>query len=126
MLCFKLVTHLHIILCIGLVTHYVYCVLDWVTHCYVCSTLDSICIITCVPLWIGSMLCVLCGGFGGFFLDCKDFGRMFDHSFPACTFFFFILRLACTHYFHFLGQDWSTVVECAEMTVAKCSLIDCV
>ena len=24
----------------------------------------------------------------GFFLACEDFGRMFDHSFPACTFFF--------------------------------------
>ena len=25
---------------------------------------------------------------GGFFLACEDFGRMFDHSFPACAFFF--------------------------------------
>ena len=29
------------------------------------------------------------GGGGGFFLACKDLGRMFDHSFPACIFFFF-------------------------------------
>ena len=29
------------------------------------------------------------GGSGGFFLACEDFGRMFDHSFPACAFFFF-------------------------------------
>ena len=31
------------------------------------------------------------GGIGGsgFFLVCEDFGRMFDHSFPACAFFFF-------------------------------------
>ena len=28
-----------------------------------------------------------CGG--GFFRDCEDLGRMFDHSFPACTFCFF-------------------------------------
>ena len=28
-------------------------------------------------------------GGGGFFLACEDFGRMFDHSFPACTFFSF-------------------------------------
>ena len=27
---------------------------------------------------------------GGFFLACEDFGRMFDLSFPACTFFFFL------------------------------------
>ena len=26
------------------------------------------------------------GGGGGFFLACKDFGRMFEHSFPACAF----------------------------------------
>ena len=26
---------------------------------------------------------------GGFLLACEDFGRMFDHSFPVCTFFFF-------------------------------------
>ena len=28
------------------------------------------------------------GGVGGFFLACEDLGRMFDNSFPACTFFF--------------------------------------
>ena len=28
-------------------------------------------------------------GGGGFFLACEDFGKMFDHSFPAYTFFFF-------------------------------------
>ena len=28
------------------------------------------------------------GGAGGFFLTCKDLERMFDHSFPACTFLF--------------------------------------
>ena len=26
---------------------------------------------------------------GGFFLACEGFGRMFDHSFPACAFLFF-------------------------------------
>ena len=26
-----------------------------------------------------------------FFLLCEDFGRMFNHSFPACGFFFFFL-----------------------------------
>ena len=24
---------------------------------------------------------------GGFFFACEDFGRIFDHSFPACAFF---------------------------------------
>ena len=28
------------------------------------------------------------GGGGGFFFACKDLGRMFDNSFPACAFFF--------------------------------------
>ena len=27
--------------------------------------------------------------FGGFFLACEEFWRMFDHSFPACALFFF-------------------------------------
>ena len=30
------------------------------------------------------------GAGGGFFLACEDFGRMFDDSFPACDFFFFL------------------------------------
>ena len=35
------------------------------------------------------------GGF--FFLACEDFGRMFDHSFPACSFFFFVVEISpCT------------------------------
>ena len=33
-------------------------------------------------------LCNQNGGGGGFFLMCEDLGRMFDSSFPACTFFF--------------------------------------
>ena len=31
-------------------------------------------------------------GDGGFFLAYEDWGRMFDHSFPACAFFFFFLK----------------------------------
>ena len=27
------------------------------------------------------------GGGGSFFLACYDLGKMFDHLFPACTFF---------------------------------------
>ena len=63
----------------------------------------------------------------GFFLACQDFGTTFDHSFPACIFFFFLKRrLACTHQFLSLRQDQSTVVKRAETTVAECSLTSCV
>ena len=31
---------------------------------------------------------------GGFFLAREDFGRTFDHSFPACTFFFFLVEIS--------------------------------
>ena len=38
------------------------------------------------------------GSGDGFFLVCKDFGRMFDHSLPACAFFLlFKWRLARPH-----------------------------
>ena len=33
--------------------------------------------------------------FGGFFLTCEDFGRMFIHS-PACAFFFFFFKVEIT------------------------------
>ena len=59
------------------------------------------------------------GGGGGFFLACKDFQRMFDHSFPACTSFFLKWRLACAHLFHSLCQDQSTVAQRAETTVGE-------
>ena len=63
-----------------------------------------------------------------FFLACKDFGTMFDHSFPACAFFLFLLicRLARTPSFHSLGQDQSTVAQKAEMTATECSQMSCV
>ena len=35
-----------------------------------------------------AMIQVKCGG--GSFLACQTFGRMSDHSFPACAFFFFL------------------------------------
>ena len=40
-------------------------------------------------------------GGGGFFLAGEDFGRMFNHSFPVCIFFFFFCKwkLPCTHRF---------------------------
>ena len=65
-------------------------------------------------------------GGGGFLFVCEDFGRMFDHSFSACAFFFFFLsRLARTHSFHSLGQDQSTVAHQAKKSVAECSLTSC-
>ena len=33
------------------------------------------------------------GGCGGFFLMCKDFGRIFVNSFSTCTFFIFFIQL---------------------------------
>ena len=38
-----------------------------------------------------------CGGGGGFFLACKDFGKMFNNAFPACAIFFFLVEISlCT------------------------------
>ena len=38
------------------------------------------------------------GGFGGgIFLDCKDFGRMFDHSFPEGAFFFSLIGVSLAY-----------------------------
>ena len=61
---------------------------------------------------------------GGFFLLCEDFGRIFHNSFTACALFLFFLkwRLACTNWFHSLGQDQSTVAQRAETTMTECSL----
>ena len=57
---------------------------------------------------------LICGGNGsGFFLACKDFGGMVDHSFPTCAFVPFFLcvkwKLASTHNSTLLCQDQSTV-----------------
>ena len=51
---------------------------------------------------------IWCGGC--FFFACEDFGRQFDHSFPACAvfLFFFRWRLFRTHS---LGQVQSTVAK---------------
>ena len=64
------------------------------------------------------------GSGGGFFLMCKDLGRMFDDSFPACAFLNSILkwRLARANWFHSLCQNQSTVAQWAETTVTECSL----
>ena len=50
----------------------------------------SVCVSGCVKaVWDGGcdgmQWTGLCGR--GLFLACEDFGRMFDHSFPACAFF---------------------------------------
>ena len=47
-----------------------------------------------VVVVIGSLTRVSGGGGGGFFLACEDFGRMFDHSFPACALFFFEVEIS--------------------------------
>ena len=63
---------------------------------------------------------------GGFFLSCENFLGMFDDSFPACLFVFFLKwRLARGHLSHTLGQDQSTVAQRAETTVAELSLTCC-
>ena len=68
-----------------------------------------------------------CYNGGGSFLAYEDFWRMFNHSFPACAFFCFLLkwRLPHAHWFHSSYWDQSTVAQRAEMTVAKCSLTKC-
>ena len=65
-----------------------------------------------------------CGGGGGFFLACKDFGRMLSLFIPRLH-FFLKWRLACAHQFHSLGQDQSTVAHQAKTSVAECSLTSC-
>ena len=74
-------------------------------------------------LFLNASLILLCGGGGGFFPTQKNFGRMFDISFPTCAFFFFFKwRLARVNEFHSLGQDQSTEAQRAEMAVTECSL----
>ena len=53
---------------------------------------------------------------------------MFDHSFPACAFFFFFfeVEISSRTLGHSLGQDKSTVARRAETTVTECSLTNCV
>ena len=70
------------------------------------------------------LLLLSCNGGGGFFLDCEDFGRMFDHSFPACAFLFLFFKVEnrLRTLISLLGQDQSTVAQRAETTVAECSL----
>ena len=55
---------------------------------------------------------------GGFFLTCKDLGKMLDHSLPVLFFSFFCLfsfllkwTLARAHQFPSLCQDQSTVAQ---------------
>lgn len=47
----------------------------------------------------GFLMGCLCGNGGGdgFFFACEDLGRMFDFSFPACSFLFLKWRLTCAH-----------------------------
>ena len=45
----------------------------------------SVCVCVCVCVCLCVCVCV-CS------LECQNLGRMFDHSFPACAFFFFFSR----------------------------------
>ena len=63
-----------------------------------------------------------------FFLECEDFVRTFDNSFPACAHFFFFkvkislcILIPVFDHDHF-DHDQSTVVERAETTVTGCFL----
>ena len=70
-----------------------------------------------------------CGGGGGFFLACEDFGRMSHRPFIPCMrfcLFVFSWRLGREHLFNSLHQDQSTVAQRAETTMAKCPLTSCV
>ena len=53
-----------------------------------------------------------------FFLACKEFGGRFDHSFPACAFFFLSGDHLANANSIFLGQYQSTAAQRAETTVA--------
>ena len=58
-----------------------------------------------------------CGGDGGFFLACEDFGGMFNDSFPTCIFFVKVeISSRTLHFLFFFGHDRSTVVQETEMT----------
>ena len=69
-------------------------------------------------------LCVFCWWWWWLFLTCENFGRRFDGSLPVCA-FSSQRRSACTHQFHLLRQDQSTVAQWAEMTMDECSLTSC-
>ena len=68
--------------------------------------------------------------FGGlvvvaFFLACEDFGRMFDHSFPACAFFFKV-EISSRTLIPLFRQGSVPVAKRAEKTVTEYSLTSCV
>ena len=67
------------------------------------------------------------GGGGGFFIACEDIGRMFEHSFPACTFFKFYLKWRSARTLIPLFTPGSVhMAQWAETTVAEYSLTSCV
>ena len=52
------------------------------------------------------------GGGSGFFLACEDFRRMFDHSFSARAFFFFLMEISSrTPISLFTREGQSTLVQ---------------
>ena len=70
---------------------------------------------TCVILAVGEAFQIIVCFCSCFFLACEDFGRMFDHSFPACPlpppFFFFFeveisLRTLIPLFYARIGPQW--------------------
>ena len=78
-----------------------YCM--FVVGCYFCTVLEG----------CGG------GGGGGFFLACEDFGRMFDHSFLVCAYFFSKVEISSRTLIPLFRPGF-------EATVTECSLTSCV
>ena len=66
----------------------------------------------------------ICFSGGGFFLACEDFGRMFDHTLPACA-FSPIVGIS-SHTLIPLFAPRSVYSGSAESTVTECFLTSCV
>ena len=69
--------------------------IDWLIILDICLWLMVLCNKSCQKEW--KLRAYQAYWWCGFFLTCKDLGRMFDHSLPTCTFFFFEWRLAHAH-----------------------------
>ena len=77
---------------------------------------------TCAMLCLNVDICMCLG----FILACKDFGRMFNYSFPACASLIFLkVELSSCSLIPFFMPDQSVEAQLAEMTVAKSSLTNC-
>ena len=65
-------------------------------------------------------------GGGGLFLVCKDYSGRFAESFPVCPFFFFNVEIRSYAPFPlFQAKDQSAMLQLAETTEDKSSLMSC-